>query len=106
VSVFLGAVFEQAMKRPLPAVANGYYLPKMKLLIALCAELQIAAGEGTFFLACRDAGDVIGEGFRKVSNWLNKLEHDGVLFRVSTGSKAKHLANEYRFLAGARKESD
>jgi hypothetical protein len=97
VSEFLHAVFEAAMKKPLPTVASKYYLPKMQRLIALCAELQIAAGEGTFFLSCRDAGDLIGEDFRKAWGWLKKLEFDGVLKRISTGSKGNHKANEYVF---------
>jgi hypothetical protein len=90
----------------MPAAASKYYLPKLKLLVALCAELQIAAGAATFFLACRDAGDVIGEDYRVVWGWMKKLEHDRVLVRISTGSLSRHKANEYRFHAGEKKVSD
>jgi DNA-binding Lrp family transcriptional regulator len=69
----------------------------MKLLVALCAELQIAVGQGTFFLSCRDAGDLLDQDFRTVSRWLKKLEFDGVLKRIATGSRGSHKANEYRF---------
>ena len=86
------------MKKPLPNIAKKYYLSKMQRLVALCAELQIAAGHGTFFLSCRDAGALIDEDFRKVSTWFKKLEFDGVLKRVSTGKLSSHKANEYRFL--------
>jgi hypothetical protein len=107
VSEFLHAVFEAAMKKPMPPIANRYYLPKLKLLVALCAELQIAAREGTFFLSCRDASDLIGVDFQKASRWLNKLEKDKVIFLVEQGSKPAdktpikdRKANEYRFLGG------
>ena len=102
---YVQAVFAAAKAKPVPAVASRYYLPKMKLLIALCAELQIAAGDCTFFLACRDAGDVIGEDFRRVWVWLKKLEHDEVLLRISTGSLSTHKANEYRFRGGEKRET-
>jgi hypothetical protein len=90
------AVFDAAMVKPLPAQAKPYYLPKMKKLIAFCAELQIAAKGGTFFLSCRDAGVLLGEDHRKVWGWLRKLEADCVLQRIETGSLGKHKANEYR----------
>jgi hypothetical protein len=97
---FLRAVWEVAKQKPMPAVASRYYLPGLRLLIALCAELQIAAREATFYISCRDAGALIGEDFRRVSRWLKRLEADGVIVRVATGSLTSRKANEYRFLGG------
>jgi hypothetical protein len=101
-SEFVKSVWESAKSRPAPAVASRYYVPGIKLLVMLCAELQVAAGDGTFYLSCRDAAALIAkpQDFRTVSKWLNKLEADGVLRRVNTGSQATHKANEYRFLGG------
>ncbi len=99
VSEFMNAVFVASKQKPLPAVAARYYLPKVKVLIGLCAELQLAAGnKPTFFLSCRDAGDMIGVDFRLASKYLKRLELDGVLICVEKGSKGKHKANEYRML--------
>jgi hypothetical protein len=94
---YLLAVWEVAKQKPPHPVAARYYLPGVRFLVALCAELQLAAGSGTFFLACRHAGALIGENFRRVSGWLKKLEADGVLRRITTGSKAGRRANEYVF---------
>jgi hypothetical protein len=95
---FLEAVWANAKKKQPPAIADRYYLPGVKSLIALCAELQSAAGERTFFLACRHAGALLGENFRSISNWLKRLECDGVLKRISTGKKVTRRANEYRYM--------
>jgi hypothetical protein len=97
---YLLAVWEAAKQKPLPAVASGYYLPGMKKLIGLCAELQLAARERTFFLACRDAGALVGANHRRVWKWLKRLEIDRVLVRISTGSKSTRKANEYRYHGG------
>jgi hypothetical protein len=96
---YLRAVWDAAQGRPLPAVAARYYLPPLRKLVQLCAELQIAAGTGTFFLACRHAAALIEVGFRVASKYLRKLEADGVLTRVDTGSRATHRANEYTYVA-------
>jgi hypothetical protein len=86
---------------PLPAVANRYYLPGIRALVGLCAALQAAGGGGrSFFLACRHAGALIGADYRRVSAWLKRLECDGVIRRIATGSKATRRANEYRYLSG------
>jgi hypothetical protein len=96
---YLACVFSASREKPLPRVAARYYVPGMRLLIGLCAELQIPVGSGTWFLACRDAAFLLGEDdYRRVSRWLTKLEADGVLERVSTGSLSSHKANEYRFV--------
>jgi hypothetical protein len=58
-SEFLKAVLEAARQKPLPAVAARYYLSGVKLLVALCCELQTAAGGETFFLSCRDAAALV-----------------------------------------------
>jgi hypothetical protein len=89
-------IFNSAMLKPMPPIANKYYLPKMRMLVALVFELQLAAGEKSFFVSCRDAGALIKVDFRRVSAWLRKLQADGVLQRISTGSMGTHKANKYR----------
>lgn len=95
---FVQAVFAVAETKPLPAIADNYYLHGLKMLVALCAELQFAQKDKSFFLTCRDAGAVLGVPFRSANRWLNKLESDGVLSRVKTGHH-KGPANEYFYVA-------
>jgi hypothetical protein len=94
---YLRVVWETAKKKPPPPEAGRYYLPDMRLLVALCCEMQAAAGTGTFFITCRDAGALIGADYHAVSRWLGRLEHDGVLDRRGTGSMGGK-ANEYRYV--------
>jgi hypothetical protein len=98
-SEFLTAVWEKAQQKPLPAIAAHYYVAGVRLLVALCSELQIAAGDRAFFLGCRDAAALVAPHtpFQTVSRWLGRLERDGVLTRISTGAQATQRANEYRY---------
>ncbi len=102
---YLRAIWDASRTMPPPAVADRYYLPGVRALIGLCAALQAAAGDGrTFFLACRHGGELIGADYRRVSAWLRRLESDGVLSRVATGSKATRRANEYRYIGRKQNE--
>ena len=97
-SEFLQAVWDAATSKPFPRCAARYYLPGLQQLAAFCCELYTATDNDAFFLSCRDAAALLGElDFRVVSRWLGRLERDGVLTRVSTGSKTTGRANEYRF---------
>jgi hypothetical protein len=74
----------------------------MQQLVILCHALQAAAGNASWFLACRHAAELIGAPFQTVSRWLGKLEHDGVLRLVRKGTVGKSenaRANEYRYMA-------
>ena len=42
--------FAEAVKAPTPKCAERYEHPKIRLLVALCRELQRAAGDAPFFL--------------------------------------------------------
>ena len=53
------AIFEKAKGRPLPQAARQYESPGVRLLVALCQELQRAAGDEPFFLGCRTAGRLL-----------------------------------------------
>jgi hypothetical protein len=102
---FLRAVWEAAQQMEPPAIAARYILPGIRKLILLCYALQQTVGKGTWFLACRHAAELIGAPFPTVSRWLGRLEHDGVLDRVSTGTvgvSPESRANEYCYTGGGR----
>lgn len=77
---FVGAVFA-TVQHSEPKAAAGYYLPEMRLLVALCAALQQAAGENPFYLSCRDAGRLLRIRFQLAAKYLRKLVRDGILER-------------------------
>jgi hypothetical protein len=97
----LETLWAQALAGPLPESALDYDQDGVRRLVALCEQLQRHAGRGTFFLACRTAGQLAGVNHKTAWRWLRLLEIDKVLRRVSTGSKATHRANEYVYTASA-----
>jgi hypothetical protein len=90
-------LWQQARAEGPPPAALAYEQEGLRLLVGLCRRLQQHAGEGTFFLACRTAGALLRVDHTVAWRWLRVLEIDGVLRRVSTGSKAARRANEYRY---------
>jgi hypothetical protein len=92
----LEALWSKALAEALPPAAMVYEQEGVRRLVALCNQLQRAAGQATFFLACRTAGALLGVDHTTAWRWLRLLEVDGVLRRISTGSTRTHRANEYR----------
>jgi hypothetical protein len=82
----------------LPAVALEYDHPTLHRLVALCRELQRAAGDGPFFLDVRTGERLLGIHYTTVWAWLRGLCRDGVLELVESGSQAKRRASRYRYL--------
>ena len=70
---------------------------RMRLLVALCRELQGIAGQGPFYLDCRTAGDVLGVSYKTAWQWLDSLCVLGILDKVSSGTLKTRKANEYRW---------
>jgi hypothetical protein len=93
-------VFEAAKRTGTPKVAMQYEQEPLRLLVALCRELQRVAGTGPFFLACRTAGSLLGVDHTTAWRWMFLLQEDGVLKEAEKGSQAKHRASRYRYLGG------
>jgi hypothetical protein len=81
-----------------PEVARQYEQAELRLLVSLCRELQRAAGEGPFYLACRTAGRWLDVDHSTANRWLFLLVRDGVLAEVSKGGPQTKKASRYRFL--------
>jgi hypothetical protein len=94
----LDRAFSISQSQPLPACAERFGIIGIRLLIALCRQLQLTAGDGTFFLACRSAANLLDIEHTTANRWLWLLERERILQRISTGSKASKKANEYRYL--------
>ena len=94
----LALIVQRAKSLSLPAAAQGYESKGVRLLIAICRELQKASGDKPFFLSCRTAGKLLelGEnGHIKAWRWLGLLVHDGILAEIEKGKPGKGRASRY-----------
>lgn len=66
------------------------------MLITICRELQLAAGDAPFFLSCRTAGKLAGVDHTQAARWLRGLRGE-ILNLVSAGDKSRK-ASRYRYL--------
>jgi hypothetical protein len=101
VSDFLKQVFEEARSATPPEAARKFRVAGVRLLATFCRELQRAAedvGQGTFYLSCRDAGQLLGVVPDTASRWLSLLQGAQVIACVVKGSKKSGLASQYRYL--------
>jgi hypothetical protein len=94
------AIYERAKRLPVPQAAQRYELPGLRLLAALCQELQRASGDKPFFLACRTAGKLLGVDHTTAWRWLFLLAHDNLITEVEKGDRARRRASRYRWLGG------
>ena len=87
-----------AQERPLPPEAIAAFTdPEMRLVVALCRELQIVAGEGPFFLAARTLQRLLKHGnCMAASRWLKAICALKLLAVVVPGTTAR--AARYRYL--------
>lgn len=99
----LDEAWRAATTEPLPpeALALPEAAEELRRLVALCYQLQKKQHPAPFFLTSRDAGKRINTPYRTIAHWLVALSVESphqVLEKVSSGSQAKRLANEYRYL--------
>ena len=95
----MAQIFAKAVNTDEPAVARRYEQGQLRLLVALCQELQRAAGERPFYLSCRTAGRLLGVDHTTAWRWLFLLEHHQVIKTVAKGSQSTGKASRYRYLA-------
>jgi len=93
-------IVERAKLGPFPEVAAQFEQEPLRLLVAICRELQRNAGEGPFFLSSRDAGRLLGVEHTTAHRWLHGLKNMGILAIVEAGSQnpKDHKASRYRYL--------
>ncbi len=94
----MSQIFAEAVSAEVPRVAMRYEQGQLRLLVALCRELQRVAGTGPFYLSCRTAGRLLGIDHTTAWRWLFLLEHDDVIRTVSKGSQSSRKASRYRYL--------
>ena len=92
---WMAQVLERAKQADLPAAAMQYESDKIRLLVAVCRELQREAGDKPFFLSSYWVGQRFGIGSMRAWRWLRRLCDDGVLELIRKGNRQE--ANEYRY---------
>ncbi|MDY7108772.1 MAG: bifunctional DNA primase/polymerase [Planctomycetota bacterium] len=83
----------------LPAAAMQYDAPETRRLVAVCRELQRAAGDGPFYLSVRKAAEILGRDLMTAHRRLNLLENDGILDAAEKGSPKTGKATRWRYTA-------
>lgn len=94
----MAKIFAKAVEAIAPAEAVQYEQPKLRLLVALCRELQREAGGGAFFLSARTAARLLDIDHATAARWLRGLRHDGILQLIEQSNRTERLANSYRYL--------
>ena len=91
------AAFDRAKVAQPPEAAAEFERPALRLLVALCRELQRIAGDAPFFLDARKAGELLAIDHATAWRWLRQLCDAEILRFVSSGSREKRQANRYRY---------
>ena len=63
----------RAKSDPLPQV-QGFTDERIRLLVAICREIQQLTGDNPFFLPTRKLGEILGVHWTQVARWLRALE--------------------------------
>jgi hypothetical protein len=77
----------RAKAAPLPDVP-GFTNERIRLLVAICRELQEITGGSPFYLPTRKLGDILGAHWTRVAKWLRALEVLGII-RLAPGEVRK-----------------
>jgi hypothetical protein len=63
----------RAKAAPLPQL-QGFTDERIRLLAAICREMQVLIGDNSFFLPTRKLGDILGVHWTLAARWLRALE--------------------------------
>ncbi|WP_442485888.1 hypothetical protein [Aeoliella sp. SH292] len=94
----MALVFDRARCAETPIEAEHFEQPELRLLVAICRELQRGAPSRPFYLSCRTAGRLLGVDHTTASRWLFLLEAEGVLAVVEKGDRRTRKASRFRYL--------
>jgi hypothetical protein len=91
----LQSAFQAACRDPLLPIDGTSELGK---LAALCRNLSVATGGGSFFLSCRSVEQLFGVSRMTAWRWLGQLVFVGVIKAVQKGSKRSRRATTWIFI--------
>ena len=100
----IGKAWRLATEQTLPPEAMQFEDRPKQLLVALCWQLQILAGDGPFYLSCRSCQNLFGHASHSTAaTWLSSLCGMGILKEVTHGTGIK--ATRYRYIRAEQKAS-
>ena len=93
----IAQAWKSAQEKPLPPEAvENFEDSRLRLVVALCRELQISAGQEPFYLSARTLQGLLKqEGHATAARWLRSLCVLQILTPVEKGSGGR--ASRYRF---------
>ena len=95
----LTVAWKRAQRQPLPKAALDFQNEQVRLLVALCQELQRSAGSAPLYLSCRTVARLLAQPTHTTAaNWLRGLVAAGVLKVVEQGGPATNKATRFRYL--------
>lgn len=96
---YMPNVLERAKRAAPVPLAAEYESDGLRLLAALCRELQQDSGDGPFYIANREAARLLGVPTMQANRWLFLLVAEGILSVVTKGGTADGVrkATRYRF---------
>jgi Bifunctional DNA primase/polymerase, N-terminal len=74
----------RAKTAPLPQV-QGFTDDRIRLLVAICREMQQITGANPFFLPTRKLGDILGVHYTVAARWLRILEKPLQMIHLASG---------------------
>lgn len=92
------ATFQRASAADDSWIPEVFDHPSLRILVAMCRELQAMRGDRPFFLSCHSVAPLFGVTHTTAWSWLETLVQLKALEKVKSGSMKARKANEYRFL--------
>lgn len=97
-SVIVPKAWKLAQEQPLPCEANQFENRDLKLLIALCWQLQRLVGNQPFYLSSRTCQSLLGhDSHTTAAKWLRALCVLQIIQEVEKGNRVR--ATRYRYVA-------
>jgi Bifunctional DNA primase/polymerase, N-terminal len=81
----------RARSAPLPELP-GFTDERIRLLAAICREMQVLTADNPFFLPTRKIGEILGVHYTQAALWLRALEFLGII-RLAPGETRKRGGN-------------
>lgn len=101
-SDFWMKVLAEAKRLPRTRFKN----PRVSLLANVCAVLQGYRGNDCFFLSTHEAGNLCGVSHVTAWNDLNKLESEGTITELETGSTRGKIGRATKWKYNGHKRID
>jgi hypothetical protein len=92
----LAIAWSKVKSSPVPVIASKFRSSPAKLLVALCLQLQLLAGDNMFYLSCYSAAPLIKTSHVHAARLLQKMVRDNILLVVEKGREG--YATRYRFV--------